>query len=1184
MKKKRHPDGGSPFIFQPKLLKFMKLLTLFLIGACLSIQATTYAQQTKVTLEMKQVSLHEVILEISKQTKLHFLYNHSTIGHIRIKELKADGKELHALLQELLPARGLEYSFNDDVIVISPKESTSPQKISYIEGKVTDKQQYPLPGVTVRIKNSILGTVTDKEGKFKLPFQQDGATLIFTFVGMETQEIEWKGQKSLQVIMTETSAEVDEVVVTGYQTIKEKSMAGAYSKVKAEDLIMTGNETVEQLLQGQLPGLVVTNTSGLTGTRQKVRVRGTSTLVSSAEPVWVVDGIIQEDNLPFEASELAAIGDDNIDMMRDYIGGAISWLNPNDIEDITVLKDASATAIYGVKAANGVILISTKKGERGRLSLNYTGNLSFSQRMNYRRQEVMNSAERVDLSREGFERGSRVYEEKIGYTGLALAYLRQELSTDEFHRGVKKLEKNNTNWFDILYRAPISQSHSLSFSGGNDNATYRASFGYREQQNTAKGNEQLSYTANLNTTAIFWNKLTITSSVSGNYAKTKAFASGVDPFNYAINTSRVIDCYDENELFYYPKNGYKYNILNELANSGNENTKQSLNLNVNVRWRLTDALMLSATLGGGISSSFAESWFTERSHNIAVIRAYEFEEYGVLDQKFQDSMLPYGGMLSVTESRNFNYTARLQAEYTNILNGLHALTLMTGMETRSNRYDGYSQINYGYQPDRGKSFAKVPVVTPSGIQNQIYAATNPTVTDRLANYVSYYVSGQYMYDNRYAANFSVRGDASNRFGDTKFKHVWSAGARWNVTNERWMQNQNMINNLDFKATLGYQGNVAENISPDFIAKILPVNTTTGEYQMTWSQLPNPELKEEKTLSVNMGLDFALFKSKLNGTFNWYYKKTTDVITSSEVPYENGSGYLYVNEGNITNKGWELSLRVIPVRTRNFMWSLGSSFSGNDNTINSKMESTGSWQEATSGSLNKKGYPIGSFWAFRFTGLNPENGTPLVDLTRATADKAAEDATEYMVYMGSREPTFTLGINMVFRWKRFSFPLNFYISRGNYEFLASPYENGYMMPSEIKNVSKELNKRWRKPGDEKYTDIPSIPSGDNCRPLYPFTDGLGNISNSTTKLYPLDAWAYSDIRVVNAWYIRFNNLNLNYDLPDKWIKGFAKNVKISFTATNPLQIKSKDFKGRDPEIALGKQPRSQDYSVGINMSF
>ena len=258
------------------------------------------------------------------------------------------------------------------------------------------------------------------------------------------------------------------MVVTGYQAVKKKAMVGSYSKVDADELVMTGSQTLEQMLQGKLPGVMVINQSGLTGTRQKVRVRGTSTLVGNADPVWVVDGIIQQDPLPFSASELTNIGDDNIDMIKNFVGGAIAWLNPNDIQDITVLKDASSTAIYGVKAANGVIVITTKKGERGRLSLNYSGNYSVGEKLNYDKLEIMNSKQRVDLSREAYERGAQVPNDKIGYIGLALAYQRGEISYDEFDRGAKALESVNTNWFDVLYQTPFSHSHSLSFSGGNN--------------------------------------------------------------------------------------------------------------------------------------------------------------------------------------------------------------------------------------------------------------------------------------------------------------------------------------------------------------------------------------------------------------------------------------------------------------------------------------------------------------------------------------------------------------------------------------------------------------------------------------------------------------------------------------------------------------------------------------------
>ena len=1156
---------------------------ILLIGIMFAPTIARGQQKDKlISLKLDGESVLDAIQKINRQSGNSISYKKEELEKEskRVTVNLKDAKVL-AAVETVLKETRLVAIVHGDVILIVPRQmNTGTVKSITLKGFVTDQNKDPMPGVTVKLVGVSLGTATNARGYFsiELPIQQ--GTLEFTFVGFKNKRVAFSEKTdTLRVVLEEDVKAIEEVVVTGYQAIKEKAMAGSYSKVKAEELVMTGNETIESMLQGKVPGMVVINQSGLTGTRQKVRVRGTSTLVGNAEPVWVVDGIIQEDNLPFETSELGAIGDSNLDMMKDFIGGAVSWLNPNDIEDITVLKDASATAIYGVKAANGVILITTKRGERGSMSVNYSGSFSTSQKMNYKRQDVMNSKERVDLSREAFSRGARVGKETVGYSALAYAYLERKISWEEFNTGVKKLEATNTDWFDILYRTPFSQSHSLSFSGGNDDATYRASFGYSNVKNTAKGNEQETYTGSLNTSFIFWKKLTVTAGLSGSHVKTQAFAAGVDPFNYAINTSRVIGCFDEEgELFYYTKGKYKYNIINELSNSNNENTTKSLKLNLSARWRFSENFTLAATLGGSTSSYFAESWFTERSHKIASVRGYEFGEYGATTTEFQNSFLPYGGMLTTSESRNFSYTARVQFEYVQLLKGVHSVNLMAGIESRSNEYDGYSQTNWGYMPDRGKSFTNVPLHYGSNSEeNKLYARTIPTVTDRLSNYISYYISGGYMYDNRYSINFSVRGDASNRFGgSTKFQTVWSGGLRWNVTDEHWMKNQNIVSNLSFSGTFGYQGNVAENVSPDFIAKIGAVDSKTGEWRMTWSQLPNPDLKPEKTLSVNLGINFAFFENKLGGTFNWYYKKTTDVITTAKIPYENGTTSMAINDGDVKNKGWDLSFSIVPVRTKNFMWSFGTSFSGNDNTVNSKLESTKDWKVASDGTLNKKGYPVGSFWAFRFTGLDPNHGGPTFDFSRADTRQAAEDATEYMKYMGTLEPTFTVGINMVFRWKRFSFPLNFYVSRGNYTFLSSPYSYGFRMMSEYQNASTQLKKRWREPGDEAHTNIPSIPVGENCRPLRPF-------GNSTT-LYPLEAWAKSDARVVNAWYIRFNDFKFSYSLPDEWIKGFAKNVTVSFTATNPLQIKSKDFKGRDPEVALGEQPRSQNFSLGVNLSF
>ena len=1194
MKKNWINRRGVPIHVLKKVFLMMKLTFLLTVVLQVSTWATGFSQENRVSLQMKDVSLETIILELREQTGIRFFYSIDKIKAIEHLSIDVKNEVLKDVLSRLLEGTGLTYTLLDDVIVIKDLVvNQDPVRIFIrLKGWVVDEKKRAMPGVTVKLSGTSLGTATDAKGWFSLQLPVPEGRLEFSFVGFATQIVDFSvrtARDTMRVVLKEDLIKMDEVVVTGYQAVKKKAMAGSYSKVDADELVMTGSQTLEQMLQGKLPGVMVINQSGLTGTRQKVRVRGTSTLVGNADPVWVVDGIIQQDPLPFSTSELTNIGDDNMDMIKNFVGGAIAWLNPNDIQDITVLKDASATAIYGVKAANGVIVITTKKGERGRLSLNYSGNFSVGEKLNYDKLEIMNSKQRVDLSREAYERGAQVPNDKIGYIGLALAYQRGEISYDEFDRGAKALESVNTNWFDVLYQTPFSHSHSLSFSGGNENSTYYASLGYSSNQNTAKGNSQTSYTGRLNLSSTFWNKLRLNVSLSGSHTETKAFANGVDPFNYAINANRAIACYEEDgSLFYYASgdDGYDYNILNELKYSGNENRSRSLNLSVDARWTILEGFVFSTTLGGGSISTFGESWFTERTHYIAGIRGYNYGEYDVFDTDFKVSPLPYGGELNVDENEGFNYSWRGQFEYIKNF-GRHAVNVMVGGELSSNKHKSYAQTNYGYMPERGLSFVDVPLGTrPSTDANYTlngYARTAPSLTKSLNNTLSYYVSGSYMYDNRYALNFSVRGDGSNRFGqDEKEKYlpVWSIGARWNVTDEHWLQGQDLLNYLSLSATFGYQGNVVENVSANLIAKILPLDPETGEFKMTYTKLPNPDLKWEKTKSINLGINFSVLHSKVNGSFEYYYKKTEDLVTQREIPYENGEHSMYVNGGNMKNSGWELSFSLVPVRTRDFVWSLGFNTSKVYNEVSSEFEPTGDWKEVTGGKYNKKGYPVSSFWAFRFAGLNPRNGGPLFDMSGAATNAGELDVTQYMVHAGKLDPDLTAGLNMNFRYKNWTLATSFYLSTGNQCFLSSPYgemNNTYGMPSEYKNASTQLLKRWRESGDEKYTNIPSIPVGENCLPMYPFKD-------SSVSLYPYEAWANSDVRVVDAWYLRCNSISLSYVFPERLIRRFAQNVGFTMTLSNPFQIVSSDFDSRDPEVAKGSQPLTRNFTLSLNVSF
>ena len=1175
-----------------KILFVMKLKLVLILISSFQLSAAVYSQSNRVTLKMDEVSLEQVIWEIQKQTDFVFMYGTRDIAKVDRLTVDMTDKTVNEILDQCLRNTGLIYEISGNAVVIKRADDDKKEML-VIKGTVKDKKGESLPGVTIIEKGTSVGVATGINGDFTFTTtKKDSVTLLFTFVGMKMKEVVWKGQKELNVVLEDDAQEMEEVVVTGYQTVKKSNMAGSVSTIKAEDLVLNGTQSLEQALQGKLPGVVVMNQDGLVGTRQKVRVRGTSTLSGSQEPVWVVDGIIQEDPLPFKTTELVAFGrdPDNIDMIRNFVGSAIAWLNPSDIQDVTVLKDASATAIYGIKAANGVIVITTKKGSSGRMSVSYSGNFSIGSKITYDKLNLMNSKQRVDVSREIFEEGLVSSRElsPVGYQGLLQQYLEKEISYDQFNAGVKKLETINTDWFDLLYENPFSHSHNLSLSGGNETSTYYASFGITKKNGTAKGNDSESYQGSVSATSKMWNKLQISGRLAGNVSKTNGF-NKVTPYTYASQMSRVVAAFDDDGDYYYYKNSKKmmYNVLNELDNTGNQNKTSSINANLGLTWEILKGLKLETTFGYGYASSFGETWATEYSSYIAYIRGYEFGAYGPNDLEYQRSKLPHGGELSIAEYRNESYTWRNQFSYVKNF-GSHLITAMVGQEVKSTKYDGLTQTLYGYLPGRGKTVLNPPgaILDNSGsttIANELVESTAKTsIKDNTSNTLSFYGAFTYTFNERYVFNASIRSDASNRFGQDKsarYQPVWSVGLRWNMGRERFFEGQDFLNEFSIRTSFGYQGNANESVGPDLIAYI-PSGSDgyakeTGEYLLKIKNLPNPKLKWEKTETVDVGVDFVFWKNKISGSFEYYNKKTTDVIVNRELPYEDGVLSMPMNGGSLRNSGWELSFSLTPVRTKNFLWSLGFNTSKNYNKITSALEVKKSWQAATSGTLQKDKYPVSGFWAFEFTGLSSTDGSPEFNLEGLTNPDSETDATVYMKYMGKLDPDFSGGINTSLKYKQLTLSASFNLQVGGKKFLSTMFSSDMnnTTPYEYNNLPKDLVNRWRKPGDEATTKIPSLPEKDRGTIILPTT---------TERAHLL--YNFSDIRVVNASFLRCNNITLSYNMMGDKIRSFVQNVGFTFSVSNPFIIVSKEFKGRDPEVATGSQPISQTYTLSVNLSF
>ena len=618
------------------------------------------AEQKKITMKVTDVTVLDALYEVNRLCGNLIFFMKEEVGRENtLVSVDVENLSLLETVKKIIEGTSLACIEKNGRLIVAP----AVQMPVTVCGFVTDQRKSPMPGATVMVKGLTLGTVTDSRGWYKLsvPHLKD-FTLVFSFIGMKEAERKYAGKDTINIILYEDVQAMDEVVVTGYGNVSKGSYTGASTTVKASDVMMAGVSSIDQMLQGVVPGMLVMNKTGMVGASPKIRVRGTSTLLGSQEPVWVVDGVIQRDPQPFNSEDNTKFSVD-ADDIRQLAGNAVSWLNPNDIETITVLKDASATAIYDSQAANGVIVITTKKAKVGKISVNYNGDFSIGQRPRYGLYDLMNSAERMQLSKEIYEErreftnGSVVL--PIGYEGLLQKLFNKEITHEEMASEYEKMARQNTDWFDILFRNSFNHSHSLGISGGSEKIQNRTSFGFIQENGEAKGNGMTQFTASSNTTINLWDRVTINMLLNGSVREVDGFAYGVDPFNYAYNTSRVIPAYNEDgSLFYHEKQGegsaaisnkstYNYNILNERSTTGSESRTRNWGTTIDLKWQILPGLEYQGLVAYNSSSSDTKQHATERSFYISSIRGYE---YGTIIENTSDvgvTPLPMGGVFNM---------------------------------------------------------------------------------------------------------------------------------------------------------------------------------------------------------------------------------------------------------------------------------------------------------------------------------------------------------------------------------------------------------------------------------------------------------------------------------------------------------------------------------------------------------
>lgn len=1207
MKKRSKKDC----FWQMKFVGIRCLKKFLFVFSLLIVVTQVHAQQGKISISLRNVSLEKVFQEVRRQSEYRFVYGSEEIKNVVLPVVNLNNVSIGEVMDFCLRGTDWVYLLENNVVIVRKRTTQDRREtVVQLKGFIYDLNRIPLPGVTVKVVGLPLGTATDTKGWFLIELPVAKGQLEFSFVGFQNQVVnftEKTTKDTLRIILKEDVKTIEEVVVTGYGNIKRTNYTGASTTVKASDVMMPGVSSIDQMLQGVVPGMLVWNKTGQVGATSKIRVRGTSTLLGNQEPLWVVDGVIQRDPQPFNSDENTKFSVD-ADDIKELAGNAISWLNPNDIETITVLKDASATAIYGSKAANGVIVVTTKKASIGKISVNYSGDFSIGQRPRYGLYDLMNSAELMQFQREIYEE-RRIYPVSSivlpeGYYGLVQKLTNLEISLKDMNREYEQMARRNTDWFDILFRNSFNHSHSLSFSGGSEKVQNRTSFGFSEENGEAKGNGLTSFTASSNTTISLFERLRINIALNGTIREVEGFAYGVDPFTYAYTTSRAIPAYNEDgSLYYHEKQGessyaisgkstYNYNILNELANTGSKNTTRTWGTTLDLQLDILPGLQYQGLLSYSSSSSNMKRYASERSFYITSIRGYEYGSVGANSLERRSTRLPVGGLLETDLTNVSTISVRNSLVYDRLFNEKHRMTLQVGMETNSVKTKGESNARYGYLPDRGETFATPPTtfLYNGGKYEQQnsteYVSGTHTIVDRIENELSEFATAVYVYDNRYVLNLSARIDASNRFGQDKnkrFQPTWSAGVKWRVANEPFWNNSWWFNNLDLSASYGYQGNAVTTVSPDLIA-IESYFYQYEDYGLKIKSLPYPNLGWEKTKTWNLGVDASFLDGRLNFTFN-YFKKNSDVLSSKSIAYENGMANGVVSGSTMENNGYDFVINVIPVRTNNFTWQLSLNTSVTNNRV-TKNDRVNTQNDYLNGSCVVDGRPFSTFYSYEFAGLNQENGLPQFNKMDI---EDAETPRDFLVESGKFTPDFTGGLNTMFKFKQFSLYALFAIQWGGYDRLPDLYSAtgvpGAGLPLPMENVSKKLINRWKKPGDN--TLIPSLPGIDSrsqSNSIEYVAIPATKISSYSSKENCYKMYNLSDARVANTDFIRCRSLSLAYNFTGDWLEktGLAF-LQLKASMTNPFMwVADKKWDGLDPET--GNWPTRRVTSLSVQVVF
>lgn len=1070
---------------------------------------------------------------------------------------------------------------------------------------ISSEDNMPLIGASVYIKaedlskdgNSptITGVITDIDGKFNISVPEGVTRLFCSYVGHEVQELKLvPGKDQYEITLFPSAQMLDAVVVTGYQTVERRKLTAAVGKLNISDETIGAVKSIDQALAGQIAGLSVTSTSGAPGAPAKIRIRGTSSLNGTQDPLWVLDGI------PLEGTDVpqSNVLNDVSNIQQSSIAG----LNPADIENITVLKDAAATAIYGARAANGVIVITTKKGKVGKPVINFSSKFTYMPTLSTNRLNMLNSQEKVDLELELLRSNFAYGDNKGGVSkiisgyGLTDAYKKGGWSalTPEAQTDISRLRNTETDWGDILFRDAFNQEYSLSLSGGNERVTYYTSIGYYQENGNVKGVglDRLNIVAKTSYKVNRMLKFGVSLFVNRRNNKTYLTDTYglVNPVYYSRKANPYYQPFDVNGNYVYDfdvqnnsDTDLGFNIFEERKNTSNEETINALSSIFDAELRFNDKLKFTTQLGLQLDKASKEQIADKESFSMRIIR--KNSKYWDSASQSNKYFIPDGGVHKAYENTNSQITWKAMGEYRDSFNDIHELEVMVGTELRKTWYETLFSAGYGF--DR-QTLTTKPVVFPDEDRARQFPLHQKTYKENA--YVSFFSTASYSLMNRYTFGGSIRFDGSDLFGvDKKYRYLplYSVSGLWRLSNEPFMQGtRKWMDNLAFRVSYGIQGNIDKNTSPFLLGKYIVDNILPGgsEHMIDINSAPNKKLRWEKTQSVNVGLDFSVLNQALNLSVDYYYRKGTDLIGKQMLPLETGFVSTNINWASMVNKGVEVSLSTRNVATKNFSWYTNLNFAYNNNKV--LREAIPEAQTIP----GREGYPVDAIFAIKTAGLD-EEGYPLFydkegekvtlkELYRlqdpfglgftVNSDVTPAEERSFYSYIGSQDTPYTGGLINTFSYKNWELTANLSFNLGGYVRTTPSYN--FINFDRGQNVNSDILDRWT----PENTDgrLPALITSEKRADEYYWYDQKSEIYKN------LDIW----VKKLN--YFRLQNLRLGYRLPEKMTKSLGMgSASVAIEGRNLLVFGSSYKNFLDPESMYNPYappiPKSITFSLNLN---